>query len=333
MTLPDFPRFRLAHLPTPLERLERLRKHLNGPRLFMKRDDCTGLALGGNKTRKLEFLIGDALNRGATAVITEGGVQSNHVRQTAAAAAKAGLKCHLALDHRVPIDTSIYCESGNFLLDRLLGATAHLCGPNETRASVVTRVTSDLRSQGEVPYVIPTGGSNEIGALGYVLAARELLQQANEADISIDHVVAAASSGGTQAGLIAGMAIENSDVLVTGIDVEGDDGALTFEIENVTERCAERIGLAAGPWSSSPRIERGYAGEGYGIPTVSLIEAINLTATLEGILLDPVYTGKAMAGLIGMIRSGAFATDQTIVFIHSGGAPALFAYADRVLES
>src|SRR5262245_56024185 len=195
MHLPDFPRFPLVHARTPLEPLARLRKHLRGPRLYIKRDDCTGLALGGNKTRKAEFLIGDALRTGATAVISQGGLQSNHVRQTAAAAAKAGLKCHLVLDHQVPMDTANYCSNGNIFLDRLLGATTHVCGKGETRADKVRSLEGELRAQGEVPYVIPTGGSNDIGALGYAAAALELQRQAKDAGISIDRVVFASASG------------------------------------------------------------------------------------------------------------------------------------------
>src|SRR5688500_9081915 len=189
MPLSNFPRFALAHLPTPLEPLDRLHRHIGGPRLYIKRDDCTGLALGGNKTRKAEFLVGAALAAGATAVVSEGGLQSNHVRQTAAAAAKAELRCHLVLDHQVPIMTSLYRENGNLLLDRVLGATIHLCEAGQTRADALARLLPRLREKGEVPYFIPTGGSSETGALGYAAAALELLQQAKEARISIDRVL------------------------------------------------------------------------------------------------------------------------------------------------
>jgi L-cysteate sulfo-lyase len=328
VSLPDFPKFRIAHLPTPLEPLHRMRKHLNGPRLYIKRDDCTGLALGGNKTRKLEFLIGDAIRKGATTVVTEGGLQSNHVRQTAAAAAKAGLQCHLVLDHQVPINTPLYAGNGNILLDRLLGAKTHLCASGETRADAVERLTAELRARGAAPYVIPTGGSNEIGALGYVSAALELLQQARDSGLSIDRVVFPTGSGGTQAGLIVGLALAMAEVSATGIDIDGDADALAAHIDEVVAHCTTSVGLAGGSGLRPPDIVRGFAGPGYGIPTPGMIEAVNLAATLEGIVLDPVYTGKAMAGLIDMIRSGEFAADETIVFIHTGGAPGLFAYAD-----
>ncbi len=185
MPLSKFPRFPLAHLPTPLEPLDRLPRHLGGPRLYIKRDDCTGLALGGNKTRKAEFLIGAARAAGATAVIAEGGLQSNHVRQIAAAAAKAGLTCHLVLNRNVPIETAIYRENGNLLLDRVLGAVVHVCAPGQTRADAIERLLPALKKDGEVPYFIPTGGSNEIGALGYAAAALELQQQAKQAGMAI----------------------------------------------------------------------------------------------------------------------------------------------------
>jgi L-cysteate sulfo-lyase len=241
MPLSNFPRFALAHLPTPLEPLDRLRRHIGGPRLYIKRDDCTGLALGGNKTRKAEFLIGAALAAGATTIISEGGLQSNHVRQTAAAAAKAGLKCHLVLDHHVPIGTAIYRENGNLLLDRVLGAVTHLCADGETRADKIARLLPSLRADGEVPYYIPTGGSNETGALGYAAAALDLLQQAREAGIAIDRVLFATASGGTQAGLVVGMALAEARLQVLGIDIEGEADALGRDVRNVAEACARKV--------------------------------------------------------------------------------------------
>src|SRR5215470_11515693 len=241
MHLPDFPRFPLVHATTPLEPLERLRMHLGGPRLYIKRDDCTGLALGGNKTRKLEFLIGDALRTGATAIVSEGGLQSNHVRQTAAAAAKAGLKCHLALNRNVPIDKPVYQSNGNLLLDRLLGAVTHICDPGETRAARAETVLADLRRQGEIPYHIPKGGSTGTGALGYAALMQELLQQARDLGLSIDRIVAASSSGGTQAGLIVGRASAQDHVSVLGIDVDGKPDELLAEVRSIAHDCAEKV--------------------------------------------------------------------------------------------
>ena len=332
MPLSKLPRFPLAHLPTPLEPLDRLRRHLarDGmcPRLYIKRDDCTGLALGGNKTRKAEFLIGAARAAGATAVITEGGLQSNHVRQTAAAAAKAGLACHLVLNRNVPIATAIYQENGNMLLDRVLGATVHVCAPGETRAEAIARLLPALKKDGAVPYVIPTGGSNEIGALGYAVAGLELHQQAKDAGIAIDRVRFATASGGTQAGLVVGTALAEAATQVLGIDVENEADSLLPEVRRIAEVCASNVGVKRAFRSDAFEIRSGYAGGGYGIPTPGMIEAVGLLARLEGIVLDPVYSGKAMAGLIDLVRTGHFGADETIVFIHTGGAPAMFAYAD-----
>jgi len=328
MHLPDFPRFPLVLATTPLEPLERLRKHLNGPRLYIKRDDCTGLALGGNKTRKLEFLIGEALQTGATAIISEGGLQSNHVRQTAAAAAKAGLPCHLVLNRNVPIDKPIYQSNGNLLLDRLLGAVTHMCAEGETRAARIETLLSELRSRGEVPYYIPTGGSTGIGALGYAALMLELLQQARDLGITIDRIVVASSSGGTQAGLIVGRALAEADVPILGVDVDGEPDELLAMVQSVARDCAGKVGLRRDLPDSAFELVRDCAAPGYGLPNPGMIEAVTMLARLEAILLDPVYSGKAMAGLIGMIRQGRFGKDETVVFIHTGGVPALFAYAD-----
>lgn len=260
------------------------------------------------KTRKAEFLIGAALSEGATVIVSEGGLQSNHVRQTAAAAARAGLRCHLVLDHHVPIDTALYRENGNLLLDRVLGAVTHLCTAGETRAELIARLLPRLRAEGEVPFPIPTGGSNEFGALGYALAALELLQQAKEAGIVIDHVLFATGSGGTQSGLLVGMALADASVQVLGVDIGGEADALAADVREIAEACAHKIGLQRALRDDAVEICRGYAGPG---------------------MLDPVYTGKAMAGLIDLVRSGHFAADETIVFIHTGGMPAMFAYADQ----
>jgi len=325
--LARFPRFHLAHLPTALEPLDRLREQFGGPRLFIKRDDCTGLALGGNKTRKLEFLIADALAHRATAIVTEGGLQSNHVRQSAAAAAKAGLACHLVLDHAVPIVTELYRSNGNLLLDHLLGAEVHLCDPGESRAARIARLMALLRETGETPYHIPTGGSNAIGALGYAGAMLELLVQAQERDVAIDHVVVASGSGGTQAGLVVGAALAEDAVSVIGVDIDDDPAPLLAQVQSVAAAAAAKLGLAEIP-AARFTLARGHAAPGYGEPNDGMIEAVSLLARLEGIVLDPVYTGKAMAGLIAWLREGRFGADETVVFLHTGGAPGLFAYAN-----
>jgi L-cysteate sulfo-lyase len=330
MDLDRFPIFPLAHKPTPLEPLERLSRHLAGPRLYIKRDDCTGLATGGNKTRKLEYLIGQALKDGATTIVSAGGLQSNHVRQTAAAAAKAGLTCHLVLDHRVPIDTEAYRSGGNFLLDRLLGATTHICKPGETRAGRTAQLLAELRAQGERPYDIPVGGSNALGALGYAAMMGELQGQAQDAGISLDRIVLASSSGGTLAGLLAGRALAGAETTVTGVDVDGDPDTLAQKVLAIARDCATSLGLGANAMPAAVELVRGYAAPGYGQPNAGMIEAVKLMATLEGILLDPVYTGKGMAGLIDLIRKDRIGKDETVVFVHTGGTPALSAYADRL---
>ena len=327
MRFDEFPRFPLIHAPTPLEPLSRLQQHLAGPRLHIKRDDCTGLAFGGNKARKLEFLLGEAMAERATALVSAGGLQSNHVRQTAAAAAKAGLACHLVLARNVPIDTAIYQTNGNLFLDRLLGATVHICGPNETRLEKAEAVMAELRAKGERPYFIPVGGSNGVGALGYAALMLELRDQANAQRLAIDRIVVASSSGGTQAGLAVGASLAMIAPPVTGIDVDGKSSELRRQLMAIAADCSRRLDIAA-PDESSFDLVSDYAAPGYGLPNPGTIEAIKLLATLEGIFLDPVYSGKAMAGLIDMIRKGRFTRDETIVFIHTGGAPALFAYTD-----
>ena len=328
MLLDNFPRFPLVHTPTPLEPMDRLRREIGGPKLYIKRDDCTGLALGGNKARKLEFLIGEALKQGATVVISEGGLQSNHVRQTAAAAAKAGLKCHLVLNHAVPIATDAYRNGGNMMLDKLLGAVVHLCKPGEARQARAQKGLAGQPAKGEVPNLIPTGGSNALGSLGYVALTLELAQQAAAAGIVIDHLVVAGGSGGTQAGLIAGKAAAKARHKIIGIDIDGEYDAVVAEVNTVTQETAALLKLPLSNLKEEVEVVRGYAEPGYGQPNPEMIRAVKLLATLEGILLDPVYTGKAMAGLLGLIAKGRFREDETVVFLHTGGMPALFAYGE-----
>jgi D-cysteine desulfhydrase family pyridoxal phosphate-dependent enzyme len=326
MNLDDFPRAALAHLPTPLEPMERLSAELGGPRLWVKRDDCTGLALGGNKTRKLEFLMAEALEAGADSVITAGGVQSNHVRQTAAAAAKLGLAAHLVLTRNVPWDKDGYDRTGNILLDRLLGAEIRILPAGSDRAAAMDALAASLRAAGGRPYVIPLGGSNATGALGYALCARELLAQAEALCGGLDAVVLASSSGGSQAGLIAGLAALDHPARVIGIEVDGDREGVAAAVREVAAAAAQRLGLDAGEVVARVEVVAGYGGPGYGLPTPEMRRAVELAARREGLLLDPVYSGKAMAGLIGLIAEGRFGPDDRVVFLHSGGTPALFAY-------
>lgn len=328
MQLGRFPRFPLAHRPTPLEPLARLTAKLGGPRLYIKRDDCTGLAVGGNKTRKLEFLVADALAERATTIVTEGGMQSNHVRQTAAAAAKAGLKCELVLDRQVPWADPAYDASGNVLLDRILGAVLHRCAEGETRKERANKVMADIAARGEQGYFIPTGGSNAIGALGYVCCGLELLDQARGMDLKVDHVVLASGSGGTQAGMHVALAGSGSGATCIGIDIDHDPPYVRGAVTQIVPETARLLGVSDRVRADAMILAEGYGAPAYGMPNDAMIEAIKLMAREEAIILDPVYSGKAFAGLIDMIGQGRFDKDETVVFVHTGGSPALFAYSE-----
>jgi L-cysteate sulfo-lyase len=328
MHLARFPRVRLGHLPTPLEPMPNLTKLLGGPKLYIKRDDCTGLSSGGNKTRKLEFLMADALQKGADTVITQGAIQSNHARQTAAAAAKLGMKCQILLENRTGSQSPDYCGSGNVLLDHIHGApTRSFPGGTDMNAAMEV-VAEEVRSKGGMPYTIVGGGSNAIGALGYVNCALELVAQANDMSLRIDHVVHATGSAGTQAGLVAGLEGLRSHIPVLGIGVRA---ARTLQEENVYKLAcatADLMGMTGAVARDRVVANTDYVGPGYGKPTDAMIEAINLLARTEGILLDPVYSGKGMAGLIDLIRKGHFKPTENVVFLHTGGSVGLFGYND-----
>lgn len=317
---PNYPkRVGLAHLPTPVERLERLTKLLNGPDLLIKRDDLTGLAGGGNKSRKLEFLVADALAHGCDHLVTLGGAQSNHCRQTAAAAARFGLGCSLVLRGRAPRK-----PSGNLLLDHLLGAHIYWTG-DEPASEVVGRVTRELTTMGRKPYVIPLGGSNVVGSTGYVAAMGELMEQLHTLGHNVDVIVHASSSGGTQAGLVLGGCVYGFRGQILGISIDRDANDLSTQVAALATATSTHLGL--GQMSSAERVEVNddYLGEGYGVLNETDREAIELLAQKEGILLDPVYSGRAMGGLIDLIRWGAFTRGQTVLFWHTGGTPGLFA--------
>ncbi len=320
----------LAHLPTPLELLPRLSKHLGGPNIYVKRDDCTGLGTGGNKTRKLEFLMADALAKNATAVITQGAVQSNHARQTAAAACKLGLKCELVFEKRVGDATEPYLESGNVFLDRLFGASIREVAKGTDMDAAMQDVADELSAAGETPYIIPGGGSNPIGALGYVDCALELIVQANERRLVIDHVVHATGSAGTQAGLIVGLKATHSGIPLLGIGVNiarNDQEEKVYKLACMT---AEFIGASGLVDRDDIVANCDYVGGGYGVPTKGMNDAVLLLARLEGLLFDPVYSGKGLAGMIDLIAKGEFSDAENIVFIHTGGSAGLFAYRDRL---
>lgn len=326
MNLGRFARIRLAHLPTPLEYLPRLSRALGGPEVWIKRDDCTGLSSGGNKTRKLEFLLAQARERDADIVLTQGATQSNHARQTAAAAAKLGLACHLLLEDRTGKTDPSYTESGNVLLDHLHGARVEHCAPSLDMNGELEKIAARMRAEGRRPYVIPGGGSNPTGALGYVNAALELITQANDLGLKIDHVVHATGSAGTQAGLIAGLAGIRSGVSLLGIGVRAPQERQEKSVFELACATAELCGVAGAVARDDVVADCDYVGPGYGVSTRQSIEAIELLARLEGILLDPVYSGKAMAGLIDLARKGRFGRGENVVFIHTGGSVGLFGY-------
>ncbi len=326
MHLARFPRLHFAHLPTPLEPLSNLTKLLGGPNLYIKRDDCTGLATGGNKTRKLEFLIADALDKKADTVVTHGAVQSNHVRQTAAAACRYGLKCKALLERRVEGYGDQYDSTGNVMFGRMFGAELSYVDAGTDMDEACADLARKIEASGGKPYLIPGGGSNTVGALGYVNGAMELLQQANDQSLRIDCVVAGTGSTGTQTGLVTGFEGTNSGIDVLGICVRRPKEPQEEAVHQLVSATADKLGIKGGIDKSRVMANGDYVGDGYGYPTEGTIEAINLLARHEGILLDPVYSGKAMAGLIDLVRQGTFSKTDNIVFIHTGGSMALFGY-------
>ena len=328
LTLAQFPRVTLGHLPTPLEPMDRLSEELGGPRLWVKRDDCTGLSSGGNKTRKLEYLMADAVEQGADTIITQGATQSNHARQTAAAAAKLGMGCHILLEDRTGSNDPSYIMNGNVLLDRLHGADVSKRPGGADMNAEMEVLASDLTKAGKTPYVIPGGGSNPIGALGYVNCARELTEQAVQAGLKIDALVHATGSSGTQAGLVAGLAALESDIHLLGIGVRAPKAKQEGMVHDLAVRTSTYMGKGTEIARDSVRANCDYVGAGYGIATKGMIDALKLLARTEGLLFDPVYSGKGLDGLIDQIRKGYFDGMSNVVFLHTGGSVALFGYPD-----
>jgi len=327
MHLSRFPRLHFAHLPTPLEPMPRISEHLGGPNLWIKRDDCTGLSSGGNKTRKLEFLMADAVERGADCIITQGATQSNHARQSCAAAARLGMESHILLEDRTGYHDDAYALNGNVLLDQLHGATISLRPADSDMNAEMELLAQQLRDDGKKPYVIPGGGSNETGALGYVNAAFELTYQANERSLRIDHFVHATGSAGTQAGLVVGMQAMNSGIPVYGVSVRAPKAKQEENVFGLCQRTLDFMGLSQNLVPRDSVVANSdYVGDGYGLPTDSMVEAVKMLAAFEGILLDPVYSGKGFAGLIDLIRKGHFKKGENVVFLHTGGSVSLFAY-------
>ena len=332
MNLAQFPRRRYTEGQTPIEKLSRLSDELDGPAIYMKRDDLLGLAGGGNKTRKLEFLVADALVNGADTLITCGAVQSNHCRLTLAAAVKEGLKCRLVLEERVA-DSYKPDAGGNNFLFKLLGVEKIKVVPGGSdMMHEMQQVADEVESAGRRAYIIPGGGSNPIGATGYVACAEEILNQMFEKGLKIDRVVCASGSTGTHAGLITGFYGNNSNIPVIGVNVSRAKDIQEELVYDLVEQTAAHVGVISTIPRDAVLCFGDYVGPGYSLPTSQMAEAVRMLARLEGILIDPVYTGKAMAGFIDLIRKGFFRKEENILFVHTGGSPALHVYMEEVLK-
>ncbi|GAA5134544.1 D-cysteine desulfhydrase [Thalassotalea piscium] len=326
-TFNSIPRVIISHSPTPLEPMPRLSSLFNH-NLYVKRDDCTGLAGGGNKTRKLEYLVAAALANKADTLVTVGGMQSNHARQTAAAAAKFGLNCKLILEDVHGTPKSDFYHNGNMLLDKLLGASIHRLSDEQNCTEYAHNLMTKLQNNGKKPYFIPMGGSNPLGSLGYVHCAQEIVNQIKEQAITIDQIVLATGSAGTQAGLLAGLIKAGVDIPVLGICVSRSGNE---QVKLVSELLAQTLTLMGlDPYLAEGRVVANghYYGEGYGIATEEMIEAVRLCAQHEGLILDPVYTGKGMSGMIDLCRKGYFSDKPNILFLHTGGSQGVYAYQE-----
>ena len=321
--LEKFERIKLGHFPTPIEHLKNITKYLGGPNIFIKRDDCTGLATGGNKTRKLEFLIPDAIKNKAELVVTVGAVQSNHARQTAAACTLMGLKCLIIFEQRLKDAPESYMKSGNVFLDKLFGADIKICPKNEDVSKYTEKIIKDIKSKGTNVYFIPGGGSNAVGALGYVECLNEIIKENNKYNFT--QIVHATGSSGTQAGLLAGKKYFNCNIPITGICVRHKKDIQINKVYTEAKKACEKLQCKILD-KSDVIVHDEYIGSGYGEPTESMVEATKLLAKKEAILLDPVYTGKGFAGLIGLIRKKKFSKNDNVLFIHTGGAVSLSAY-------
>jgi D-cysteine desulfhydrase len=330
LNLTQFQRRRYTSTHTPIERLHNLSAVLGGPSIYVKRDDLLGLAAGGNKTRKLEFLVADALEKNADILITCGGIQSNHCRLTVSAAVKEKMKCILVLDEG-HLERSVPSFNGNYFLYHLLGVEKIEIVPRGANLTEeMKRVASEAIANGHHPYVIPLGGSNAIGITGYVDCALEILTQTSELSLDLTAIVCASGSGGMQAGLVTGFYGSKREVSVIGIDVGVYGGGRTEQEERVfrlVQETSSHVGISQFIPRKAVTCLDEYVGPGYTLASPEMVEAVQLFARTEGILLDPVYTGKAAAGLIGLIRKGAFRREDNILFMHSGGTPALYASA------
>lgn len=323
------PRIRLTNLPTACNKMTNITKMLGGPDLYIKRDDVMELAHGGNKTRKLEYALAEALNNGAKAVVTQGGLQSNHVRQTVSGAAKVGLEAHVILSNPVPEMKEELMGSGNYLMDQLMGA--HIYIAEDGRGPVVEKVLANLTAAGKNPYNIPAGASNGIGSMGYVNAGRELINQWNEMGINPSHIIHPTGSCGTQAGLLVGLRyFGNTTTKVVGVSVGGPAAGVLNRLRQVINETSDMMGVSHDFIKNEDLIMQDeYYGQAYGYPTEDGVAALKLVATQEGILLDPVYTSKAMSGMLDMIKNDKLENAKDVVFLHTGGAPAIHPYAEH----
>lgn len=325
MLLSKLPRRDYTHAQTPIEKLDHLSRELGGPTIYMKRDDLLGLTGGGNKTRKLEFLIADAMAQGADTIVTCGALQSNNCRLTLAAAVKEGLKCRLVL-REGPTTSYDPSANGNNLLYNLLGVEhIKIVKSDANIIEEMHALGEELTASGRKPYLIPTGGSNELGTVGYVACAQEILQQTVDSGLVVDHVIVASASGGTQAGLIVGFHGNSAPIKVTGIAVSRSKDLQVPLVYNLVQKTADLLDISCDIPVTSVQCNDDYLGEGYMIPTESMVGAVQLVARTEGILLDSVYSGKGMAGLIDLIRKGTFKKDDNVLFIHTGGSLSLYA--------
>jgi D-cysteine desulfhydrase len=331
MNLAQFPRRRYTEGQTPIEYLPRFTAAVGGPNIYIKRDDLLGLTSGGNKTRKLEFLVADAMAQGADTLITCGAVQSNHCRLTLAAAVKEGLKCRLVLEERVPGSYSPEASGNNFLFT-LLGVEKIMVVPGGSNMmGAMNQVAEALAAEGRKGYIIPGGGSNTIGATGYVACAQEIQDQLFEKNICIDRIVVASGSAGTHAGLLTGVCGCNMNIPIVGVGVSRDPEDQEPLVYELAVKTAERLGVKQEIPREAVVTSGDYWRPKYSVPNKKMVEAVNMMAKTEGILLDPVYTGKAMAGLIGLSRNGHLKKGENILFVHTGGSPGLYAYIKPLL--
>ncbi|MFO7941780.1 MAG: D-cysteine desulfhydrase family protein [Bacillota bacterium] len=326
MLISELPRRKLATLPTPLEFLPRFTDNLGGPEIWIKRDDLTALGLGGNKARKLEFLVGDALASGCDALITTGGVQSNHARMTAAAAATVGMKCTLVLTGEEPA-----FAAGNLFLDLLFGAETVFCGDSEAEETMES-VAGQMRQEGLNPYIIPLGGSVPVGTVGYILGGLELLNQVVETGLDFHRLFVASGSAGTTAGLAMALSTMQAPVRLHSISVSRNADELFEMTADLIHETAEFLGWNVGDTLDRLIVHDEYVGAGYAIPTREGVGAIRTLALEEAIVTDPTYTGKALAGMVDMIEDGEIAPDERVIFLHTGGFPANFAHPEVLLD-